>query len=284
MEHKDILDLKEIALKSRKRIIQMASKGGCFVGSAFSCIDIVTYLYKKFLNISSDLLDDPSRDYLFLSKAHAVPALYATFVEMGWLEESRLNNHLKTNDSIYWHPNRSINGIEFHAGSLGHMLSVAAGVALDIKLKGQSNRVVVIVGDGELNEGSNWETLLVANSKNLDNFLIIVDRNKYQANYKTEELVPLEPLDKKFEAFGTAVRTINGHDFLEIEAALNEVPFQNGKPSVIIANTVRGKGIPSIEDKFETWFLELSESQAYEMIEELQIYNKQTSKRGSNVL
>jgi transketolase len=275
MEYRDILDLKNTAQRSRENIIKMASHGGCFIGSALSCIDIVTFLYKKFLNISIDSLENPSRDYLFLSKAHAVPALYSTFVEMGWLEESRLFNHLKVDDSIYWHPNQSINGIEFHAGSLGHMLPLAAGVALDIKMKEQNNRVVVIVGDGELNEGSNWEALLVANAKKLDNLLIIVDRNKYQANYKTEELIPLEPLDKKLESFGTVVRTIDGHDFTEINSVLSEIPFQKGCPSVVIANTVRGKGVPSIEDNFETWFLELTQDQVNEKIEELRLNNKQ---------
>ncbi len=112
--------------------------------------------------------DGMDRDYLFLSKGHDVPALYGTFVEMGLLAPERLANHLSTNDSIYWHPNRNIPGVEFHSGSLGHLPSVAAGVALDCKLRGGDNRIVVITGDGELNEGSVWETILVANAHGLD--------------------------------------------------------------------------------------------------------------------
>lgn len=117
----------------------------------------MVYLYHHFLNVSQETLNDPDRDYLFLSKGHDVPALYGTFVELGWLERGRLKNHLKTSDSIYWHPNRAVPGVEFHAGSLGHLLSVSVGVALDSKIRGRTNRIVVIVGDGELNEGLNWK-------------------------------------------------------------------------------------------------------------------------------
>jgi transketolase len=194
---------------------------------------------------------------------------YATFVGLGWLEESRLNNHMDVNDSIYLHPNTSINGVESHAGSLGHILSVAAGVALDIKLKQKPNKVVVIVGDGELNEGSNWEALLVLASQKMDNILIIVDRNKFQANYRTEMLIPLEPLDKKFESFGAVVEKIDGRDFYQMESVFNKFPFANGKPSAVKADTIRGKGVPSIEDQFETWFLQLSDDEVGQLIEEL---------------
>ena len=144
----------------REIIIKMSGKGGCFIGASLSCADILLYLYKEFLNINLTNLNDEERDYLFLSKGHDVPALYSVFAEIGFIEKSRLKNHLKTNDYIYWHPNTNIPGIEFHSGSLGHLISVAAGVAYDCKLKNQNNWVVVILGDGELNEGSIWEALL----------------------------------------------------------------------------------------------------------------------------
>jgi transketolase len=261
--------LEESALRVRERIIKLATDGGCFLGASLSCTDLVVYLYTHFLNISLETLDDPTRDYLFLSKGHDVPALYGTFAELGWLPEARLQNHLKSHDSLYWHPNRAVPGIEFHAGSLGHLLPVAAGVAYDCKLQQQANRVVVITGDGELNEGSNWEALLVAQAYKLDNLLIIVDRNAFQANIQTEQLIPLEPLADKFRAFGCAVQTVDGHDFGAIDAALQALPYAPGKPTVLIAETVRGKGLPSIEARADRWFCNFSPAEIDALLAEL---------------
>ena len=202
MTEEKLKSLKQTSLRVREHIIDMSTNGGCFIGASLSWTDLCVYLYREFLNINSGTLKDPERDYLFLSKGHTVPALYGTFAELGWIEKERLANHLKTNDFIYWHPNVNIPGIEFHSGSLGHNLSVASGVAVDCRLKKQGNKVVVVVGDGELNEGSNWEALLVASAYKLDNLLVIVDRNKFQANIQTEDLIPLSPLDEKFRAFG----------------------------------------------------------------------------------
>ncbi len=250
--------LEQTALNVRAHILDMSTNGGCFIGASLSWTDLCVYLYKEFLNITKETLKDPSRDYLFLSKGHTVPALYATFAELGWIEKERLKNHLKTNDFIYWHPNVNIPGIEFHSGSLGHNLSVASGVAIDCRLKGGKNKVTVVVGDGELNEGSNWEAILVASAYKLDNLLVIVDRNKFQANIETEDLIPLTPLDEKFKSFGCAVKNINGHNFGEIEAALSSFPFEKGKVSVLIADTTRGKGIPSIQSRADRWFANFS--------------------------
>jgi transketolase len=202
MTQEEISSLKTTALRVREHIIRMATDGGCFIGASLSCADLLVFLYMRFLNLSKDNLRDLSRDYLFLSKGHDVPALYGTLVELGILDEERLQNHLKIIDSIYWHPNRSVPGVEFHSGSLGHLLSVAVGVAMDCKLRKQNNKIVVIVGDGELNEGSNWEACLVAHAYKLDNLIIVVDRNLFQANLPTEQLIPLEPLEYKFMAFG----------------------------------------------------------------------------------
>lgn len=269
MNINEIKKLELVSLKVRENIIRMSANGGCFIGASLSCADIIVYLYQKFLNISINNIHDPNRDYLLLSKGHDVPALYAVFVEMGWLDKSRLNNHLKTNDNIYWHPNRKIPGIEFHSGSLGHLLSVAIGIALDCKLKNQNNKIVVILGDGELNEGSIWEALLVASAYNLNNLLIIVDRNQFQANLKTEELIPLEPLENKFEAFGCDVKRVYGHSFAEMSLAFTCFPFNNNKPSVIIADTVRGKGLPSIQERADRWFCSFSNEEVEQLILEL---------------
>jgi len=261
--------LQAISLNVRERVIRLATQGGCFLGASLSCTDLMVYLYEKFLNITKESLDSPSRDFLFLSKGHDVPALYGTLAEKGWIESARLEHHLKTTDSIYWHPNRNVPGVEFHSGSLGHLLPVAVGVAMDCRMRGLSNRVCVIVGDGELNEGSNWEALLVAHAQRLDNLVVIVDRNEFQANKRTEELLPLEPLDQKFNSFGAVVRTYNGHDFDEIEKAFSTIPYEKGRPNVVIMKTVRGKGLPSIEERADRWFCNFSESEIQALLQEL---------------
>ena len=274
MSLKNEKQLTVMALRVREHIIRMATDGGCFIGASLSCTDLVVYLYTEFLNLHQDNFDDPNRDYLFLSKGHDVPALYGTFVELGWLDASRLQNHLQTNDDIYWHPNRAIPGIEFHSGSLGHLLPVAIGVAMDCKLRRQKNKVVVVTGDGELNEGSNWEALLVAQSYQLDNLLVIVDRNGFQANMRTENLIPLEPLEAKFEAFGAATMRISGHDFAAMDEAFNHFPFATGCPSVLIADTVRGKGLPSIEARADRWFVNFTHDEIEALVEELHGMNQ----------
>src|SRR5262245_1763116 len=186
-------DLKQRAMRVREHVIRMSGKGGCFLGASLSCADLLTYLYSTLLRIDPESLDDPARDYLLLSKGHAVPALYGVLAECGFLQASRLENHLSLHDCIYWHPNRSVPGVEFHSGSLGHVLSVGIGIAIDIKLRGGRNKVFIILGDGELNEGSIWEACLVAASRKLDNLVAIIDRNGFQANVRTEDLVSLDP-------------------------------------------------------------------------------------------
>jgi len=257
------------ARRVREQIIRLATNGGCFLGASLSCADLIVYLYSNFLNLKLANLNDPTRDYFFLSKGHDVPALYAMFVELGWLEAGRLRNHLHVNDSIYWHPNRDIAGVEFHSGSLGHLLSVAAGVAYDCKLLQQNNKVVVLLGDGELNEGSVWEAGLVAAALRLDNLIAIVDRNGFQANLPTEELIPLEPLEDKFRAFGWHTVRANGHDFAALHQALTGMPAANGKPRVLIAETIRGKGVPSLEARADRWFCDFSDREMAALLQEL---------------
>jgi transketolase len=260
----------------------MSTDGGCFIGASLSCADLLTHLYANVLNISPKTVNDPDRDYLLLSKGHDVPALYGTLAELGFIERERLRNHLKTNDSIYWHPNRAVAGVEFHSGSLGHLLSVANGIALDIKMRSGKNRVFVILGDGELNEGSIWEGLLIAKAKKLDNLVLIVDRNAFQANIRTEDLIPLEPLSQKFEAFGCAVKRIDGHDFSQMGQVFSSFPFAPGSPSLVIADTIRGKGLPSIEARSDRWFVNFTPDEVGMLLEEL--HGRQASALASETL
>ncbi|MBF0507217.1 MAG: transketolase, partial [Nitrospirae bacterium] len=221
MKEDQLSQLKNMALKVREHCIRMSGNGGSFTGSALSCADLLVYLYGSYLSFNPG---NPCRDYCFLSKGHAVPALYGTLIEMGILPKERLAAHLSVKDDIYWHPNKKVPGVDFHSGSLGHLFSVAAGVALDFKMRGQDNKVAVILGDGELNEGSNWEACLVASAHKLDNLIVVIDRNGLQANRKTEDLIPLEPLEAKFRAFGLAPETVDGHDFVKLDELFLRIP------------------------------------------------------------
>jgi transketolase len=260
---------RRLALRVREHIVRMSTNGGCFIGASLSCADLLVHLYTNVLRISPGTVSDPDRDTLLLSKGHDVPALYGTLAELGFMDKERLKNHLKTSDSIYWHPNRNIPGIEFHSGSLGHCLSVGIGVALDAKMREKESRVFVVLGDGECDEGSIWEGMLVASAKKLDNLVVVVDRNEFQANIRTEELIPLEPLADKFRAFGAAVTRIDGHDFAQLEEAFARLPGEPGRPSVVIADTVRGKGLPSIERRADRWFVNFSAAEVEALLAEL---------------
>ncbi|HYK90130.1 MAG TPA: 1-deoxy-D-xylulose-5-phosphate synthase N-terminal domain-containing protein [Acidobacteriota bacterium] len=269
MTTEQVRELAQLALRIREHIIRMATDGGCFIGASLSCADLLAFLYKRVLRLSSENLRDRDRDYMLLSKGHDVPALYATLAELGFIDRNRLANHLKTTDFIYWHPNRAVPGVEFHSGSLGHLLSVSIGIALDIKMRRTLNRVFVLTGDGELDEGSMWEAALVAAAKRLDNLVAIVDRNEFQANFRTEDLIPLEPIEKKFEAFGWSTRRIDGHSFEQMEQAFSGLPAAAGKPTAVIADTVRGKGLPSIERRADRWFVNFTHEEIEMLLLEL---------------
>lgn len=262
-------ELEALALRVREHVIRLATGGGCFIGASLSCTDLIVHLYKRVLRVTPATVRAPERDYLLLSKGHDVPALYGTLVELGFLARERLSQHLTTDDSIYWHPNRSVPGVEFHSGSLGHLLSVGIGLALDAKLRQAKNRVFVLLGDGELDEGTIWEGLLVAAAKRLDNLVCIVDRNEFQANIRTEELIPLEPLLDKFEAFGAKALRVDGHSFAALDTAFQTLPLANGRPSVIVADTVRGRGLPSIERRADRWFANFSADEIEALLAEL---------------
>jgi transketolase len=271
-----------IALRVREHIVRMSTEGGCFTGASLSAVDLIVYLYTEFLNITPFNLNDPNRDYLFLSKGHDVPALYGTFAELGFIEKDRLKNHLSLNDHIYWHPNRHIPGVEFHSGSLGHLPSVALGVAMDLKISGSNNKVICIMGDGELNEGTCWEAVLVANAYALDNLIFVIDRNHFQANMRTEDLIPLEPLVQKFESFGAAVKRVNGHSYAELHEAFSAYPFQTGKLNVVIADTIRGKGLPSIQERADRWFCNFSTNEIEQLL--LELHGQHTTSLTSETL
>lgn len=260
---------RDLALRVREHIVRMATDGGCFIGASLSCTDIVVHLYSRVLRIAPDRTADPERDYFLLSKGHDVPALYGTLAEKGYFDPALLGQHLKAGSHLYWHPNRAIPGVEFHSGSLGHLLAVGAGIATDIRLRGGAGRVFVLLGDGELDEGSIWETALVAAARKLDNLIAIVDRNQFQANCRTEDLVPIEPIESKFEAFGFGHVRVDGHDFSALDAAFGQLPCEAGRPTAVICDTVRGKGLPSLEGRVDRWFVDFTREEVDQLLAEL---------------
>ena len=258
-------EFNDFLIECKKNVLKMSQNGGCFIGSAFSCIDIIGYLYNHVFDIEKIKNKEKDRDILLLSKGHAVSALYAVLAEVKIISKDRLDNYLTNNDDLYWHPNPNVSGIEFHSGSMGHGLSIGIGMALASRLNKINNKIIVILGDGELNEGSIWESVLIANAYNLKNLIVIVDRNRRQANTTTEELIPLESLREKFSSFGWITYSCDGHDINDISKNLEQI-FEDpsNKPRMLVANSIRGKGIPMIEDNPKYWFGDFQEDQLNE--------------------
>ncbi|MGZ3145641.1 transketolase [Lentzea chajnantorensis] len=235
------------ALRNREQILQMGSSpSGTHVGGSLSCVDLLTVLYDEVLDLRPDEPDWPLRDRFILSKGHASAALYAVLAANGFLPESELETYAASGGRLAGHPLRRLPGVEFPSGSLGHGLSLGAGVALAAKRAGHPYRAFVLMGDGELQEGSVWEAAQFAPAAGLDNLVAIVDRNGWQITGRTEDL-GLEPLADRWRSFGWTAVEVDGHDL----DALREVfaSLEPGRPTAVIARTVKGKGVPLFEDK-----------------------------------
>ena len=226
------------------RMIHLA--GSSHIGSCFSIADILAVLYTKFLRTDSKNPSWDLRDRFFLSKGHAVAALYSLLARLGFFEEEELTSFYQKGSLLLGHANHRVPGVELSTGSLGHALGVAAGVALAGKLRAKNFKVVVLLSDGELDEGSNWEAILFASHHCLDNLYAIIDYNKVQSLDRVEKTLNLEPLKEKFAAFNWEVKECNGHDFADIENKMNF--FSKATPHVLIAHTIKGKGVSFMED------------------------------------
>ena len=249
-----ITGLEEKARQIRVHVVRIAGMSDCHTGGALSMADIIAALYFHCMELDPANPGWDGRDYLILSKGHCVPALDAALAMRGFFSEDLLTTHLETDSIISGHAcARLTPGIDPSTGSLGHGLSVGVGTALGVRMDQASNRVFVILGDGELQEGSNWEAAMCAAHHGLDNLIAIVDRNWYQTG-PTEKMMALEPLAMKWESFGWAVRCIDGHSMGAVVDALDTVPFGPGRPSVIIADTVKGKGVSFIEHQHMATF------------------------------
>lgn len=215
---------------------------------AMSMADILVTLYVNYLNNSPEMQDSPERDRFILSKGHCCASLYAVLAEMGYFKKSELMAHFAENGThFYAHVSHTLPGIELSTGSLGHGLSVACGLALGSKRKGINNKVYCLVGDGEINEGSNWEAIMFAAHNNLDNLCLIIDKNGMQALGNTKDILCLDPLPEKLQAFQWNVIDIDGHNYDQIIASFENFKICKGKPTVIVANTIKGKGVSFME-------------------------------------
>lgn len=246
------MTVKELKLKSvqyRRTILTIIKNGGAgHTGGSLSCTDILNVLYNRILNVSPQNFTDPNRDRYIQSKGHSVEALYTVLADRGFYPQSELNTLNQYQSHFVGHPTRKINGIEHNTGALGHGLSVAVGIAIAGKKNGSNFKVYTLLGDGELSEGSNWEASMTAAHYKLDNLVVIVDRNGLQITGPTEDVNALEPLEAKFKAFGYNVRQVNGNDVAELVDAFEGVPFEKGKPNLILAHTLKGYGISFTEN------------------------------------
>ena len=235
------MNLRNISKKLRKNILILTHQAkSSHIGSCLSIVDILTVLY---LNI----IKKKNNDRFILSKGHATLALYCVLHHKNIINKKTLFSYGKENSLLMGHTSHHVPGIIFSTGSLGHGLPVAAGIALSSKIRSSSQRVYVLLSDGELNEGSNWEALMFSSHQNLDNLCVIIDYNKLQSLTTVSNTINIEPLKRKFQSFGCDVEVIDGHNFTQIKKALKKK--QKNKPKIVIANTTKGKGVSFMENK-----------------------------------
>ena len=242
--------MKRYAAELRGRIIEVSGRAGVpHLGSCLSCVDILTTLYWGVLRLDPAQPTSAERDRFLLSKGHAAPALFQVLAKRGFFPENLLDTYGEDGSLFAEHPPaHGVPGIEAATGSLGHGLSLAIGMVLGMQLAQQPGRVYALLGDGECNEGSVWEAAMMASAQRLDRLTVIVDYNKWQATARSNEVLSLDPLGDKWSAFGWSVAEVDGHDIGELLDTFTRLPFQPGKPSAIIAHTVKGKGVSFMED------------------------------------
>lgn len=246
-----VLSDRDLALKSvhlRKQTLAAIYEAGAgHTGGSLSCLDILNVLYNRILNVSPENFSNPNRDRYVQSKGHSVEALYAVLADRGFFPEAELKTICHYQSHFVGHPTRHIPGIEMNTGALGHGLPISVGMAIAGKMDAASYHVFTLLGDGELAEGSNWEAAMSAAHYKLDNLTAIIDHNTLQISGHTRDVMSNEPLDEKWRAFGWAVKVVNGHDYAALTEALNQ-PAEIGKPTCVIANTTKGKGVSFMEN------------------------------------
>lgn len=245
----ELINLEVKAIELRKEILQLIydAKTG-HTGSDLSCIDILVALYYHIMNVDPNDPDMENRDQYIQSKGHAAEALWTVLADKGFLEKEELKTFSKFDSRLIGHPNNQVNGVEMNTGSLGHGLPISVGIALAGKIDNKDFHTYTLMGDGELAEGSIWEGAMAASSYKLDNLTAIIDRNGLQISGKSEDVMSVEPLDEKWRAFGWDVSIVDGNDMASLIEVLSE-PNEPGKPKLIIAKTIKGKGFSLAEDQ-----------------------------------
>ncbi|OFX90329.1 MAG: transketolase [Bacteroidetes bacterium GWF2_33_16] len=276
---KDISELKKISLEIRKDVIKSLSEAGSgHLGGSLGLADVFTCLYFSILNHNPQSPDWENRDRLILSIGHVAPVFYASLAHAGYFKKEELLTLRKFGSRLQGHPGKEhgLPGIELSSGSLGQGLSVAVGLALAAKIDNKNWRVFSIHGDGEMQEGSIWEAAMSASHYKLDNLIALVDRNSLQIDGKTSDVMEIEPLSNKFESFGWNVLHCDGHDHKNIIESYEKAFQLKNKPTVIIAKTIMGKGVKSVENEFSWHGKAPSTKQAEEFLLELNdsYYNK----------
>jgi transketolase len=267
-----VAHIAEAARQIRIQDLKLVHHAGAgHIGGDFSAIDILATLYGAVLDHSPQSVNDPERDRFILSKGHVAGALYTTLAAFGYLPVEDLATFLKPLSALNGHPNRNkVAAVEANTGPLGHGLPVAVGHALSAKLDGSARRTYVLVGDGELQEGSNWEAMMAASQYQLDRLTVIVDRNRLQQGATTQETNELDPLPAKAAAFGFAVVEVNGHDHGELLDVLSAVPVEPGRPTFVIAHTHKGHPISFMSDNV-AWHHRVPDAAEYQQaLKELQ--------------
>ncbi|MDN2638023.1 transketolase [Enterococcus avium] len=266
----ELIELKKKAVEIRKETLQMIykSKTG-HTGSDLSCTDILVALYYNIMNIDPKNPEMKNRDQYIQSKGHAAEVLWAILADKGFFPKEELLTYAKFNSRLIGHPNNKVAGVEMNTGSLGHGLPVSVGIALAGKMENNSYHTYTLLGDGELAEGSVWEGAMAAANYGLDNLTAIIDRNGLQITGKSEEVMAVEPLDKKWSAFGWDVHTVDGNNMEELIEVLSE-ENRKGMPKMIIAKTVKGKGFSESENQ-AVWHHKVpTEEQFFKALDELE--------------
>ena len=246
MRNHPYTDPRKLSTRARREILRMTSKSGAsHVGSALSVVDILSQLYSGFANIHPENVKDENRDIVIVSKGHSAAALYSVLALQNFFPMNWLDGYCQDDGFLGGHvTSKGIPGVELSTGSLGHGFPYGAGIALSRKLDNLAGNVYIVMSDGECDEGTTWESAMLANHHELKNLTVIVDRNRIQSLGDTEETLKLEPFAAKWIAFGWKVEEINGHSFMEMDRALSAI----GGPKCIIANTTKGKGVDFMEN------------------------------------
>jgi transketolase len=271
LDNDTIKTIRQKALWMRRRAFKMVHDAQLgHPGGDFSAIDIIATLYFGVMQYDATKPGLESRDRFIMSKGHATGALYTALCAAGYYPEDWLDTYMQPNSKLNGHPNRNyLPGVETNTGPLGHGLPVALGIAIAAQISGQTHRSFVLTGDGELQEGSNWEAAMTAGHRKLENLTLIVDRNRLQQGMGTEETNGLDPLDEKFRAFGWDAVMVDGHDIEALLGVLAPSRVGKGRPLCVIANTVKGKGVSFMENK-ASWHHGVPNAEQYRIaLEEL---------------